>query len=42
MKQRAWNWILTQLERIPSSWGIPLVVIIGALIWLGVAKLFGL
>lgn len=38
MKQ-LWNWLL---DRIPSGWGIPLLVIIGALFWLAALKLFGL
>lgn len=36
-----WNIIAAMLDRIPSGWGIPLLVIIGALFWLGVMKLLG-
>lgn len=39
---RVWNWVLSQLERVPSGLGIPLLVIIAALFWLGALKLLGL
>ncbi len=32
--------LLTQLERIPSRWGIPLLLIVAGLVWLVAMKLF--
>lgn len=39
---KLWKWFTGLLDRVPSAWGIPAMVIAGALIWLGVLKLFGL
>lgn len=33
---------LRLLGRLPSHWGIPLLVVLAVLLWLGVLKLFGL
>jgi hypothetical protein len=41
MKQ-LWDAFLRLLERTPSGWGIPLLVVLAVLLWLGVLKLFGL
>jgi len=39
---RLWGWFVALLERIPSAWGIPLLIIVAVLFWLGVLKLLGL
>jgi hypothetical protein len=42
--QRFLRFVADQLDRVPSAWGIPLLVLVAVLIWLGllaVPKLFG-
>ena len=36
------KWLTDQLARLPSAAGIPLLVLVAVLIWLGVMKLLGL
>jgi len=40
--QRILRFVAGLLDRVPSAWGIPLMVIVAALIWLGALKLLGL
>lgn len=43
--QRFWRFVAGLLDRVPSAWGIPLLVLVAVLMWLGllaVPKLFGL
>lgn len=43
--QRILRFVAGLLDRVPSAWGIPLLVLVAVLIWLGlfaVPKLFGL
>lgn len=39
---KLWKWFTDQLDRVPSAWGIPLLVIVAVLMWLGILKLFGI
>jgi hypothetical protein len=39
--QRFLRFVAGLLDGVPSAWGIPLLVIVAVLIWLGVLKLFG-
>lgn len=40
--QHFWRFVAGLLDRVPSAWGIPLLLLVAVLIWLGVLKLFGL
>lgn len=40
--RRVWNWLMSQLDRVPSGWGIPLMVVFGLVFWIVVLKLAGL
>ena len=40
--QRFLRFVAGLLDRVPSAWGIPLLVIVAALMWLGALKLLGL
>jgi hypothetical protein len=40
--QRFLRFVAGILDRVPSAWGIPLLVIVAVLIWLGILKIFGL
>jgi hypothetical protein len=42
MADKFWRRVAAALDRIPSRWGIPLLVIVAVLIWIGALKLFGL
>jgi hypothetical protein len=40
--QRFFRLVAGLLDRVPSAWGIPLLVLVAVLIWLGALKLLGL
>lgn len=40
--RKVWARLTDQLDRIPSSWGLPIMVIVGVVFWIVVLKLVGL
>jgi len=41
MKQ-VWKWIADGLDRVPAALGIPALIVVAVLVWLGAFKLLGL
>lgn len=37
--QRFWRFVAGLLDRVPSAWGIPLLVLVAVLMWLGLLAL---
>jgi hypothetical protein len=40
--KKLWNGFTNWLDRVPASWGIPTLLLIAVLMWLGILKLFGI
>lgn len=40
--KKLWDRFTDWLDRVPASWGIPALLLIAVLMWLGILKLFGI
>ena len=42
MMMGVWDRFTEQLDRIPSRWGLPLLVVVAVVVWVVVLKLMGI